>query len=152
MINNAQQLAEVEEVEDLTNLPTTALARVSPQRVSVHTVVLCPCCGFKFYPGEETIPDLPFPEPDNPTKGMKLTTRIKQVLNEREMNEDGSWNYRFDKVARTFVSLMESGHMGAISEFLNRLEGRTAARIANADGTNLKMYGSEVPLDGPEAP
>jgi hypothetical protein len=147
----------VEEIEEIHEGevfdPGTEIVQVSaPQQVTAHQVILCPCCGFKFLPGEASIPNVPFPEPDNPSKGMKLTTRVKQILNERQMNGDGTWNYRFDNVAQMFVKAMEAGHMPTILEFLNRLEGRVAVKLANSDGTNLKLYGSSVPLDGPEAP
>jgi hypothetical protein len=117
------------------------------QVVAVPSQVRCPCCGFSFRPGESGS-ELPFP---HGKKGKLMITRIKELLNERQRNEDGSFTYRYDVVAEAFVKACESGSFYHLRELIDRIDGRVPSRIGNADGENLKGY-IALPLEGPDAP
>lgn len=89
--------------------------------------------------------------------GMKLMTRIKQILGEaskiRSKNKDGTPNTRFDDVAVSFVEKMEEGSFIHTKEYIDREEGKIPTRHADADGKNLKLYvGMPVDDDDPAAP
>lgn len=140
-------------------MPNVDFALLSPARPKVETVRVkrmcqCPSCGHRFTEDSTDDPPLPF-SPGKPEGSITLMTRVKQILNQRSKikNADGTWryNFRFDDVAEQFVRALESGDFNFMREFLNRLEGRVAQRLANADGSNLKMY-ENMPTDGTEAP
>jgi len=87
----------------------------------------------------------------NPKGGRRRTlyTVIQQMLDKRSPKGNGT---RRDDAAEAFIRAMESGSYIHNKEILDREEGRIPNRLANADGSNLKMYSNEMPLDGDEAP
>ena len=133
----------------------TALApREKPaiEKVVVQRLCTCPSCGHRFREGFESVDGLPIPFPhDKPDRGITITTRVKQLMNERSKDKDGKWRYRFDHVAEMFAKKLEEGDFNFVREFMNRLEGRVPQRLANADGTNIKMY-DNMPTEGEQAP
>lgn len=85
---------------------------------------------------------------------MKLLARAREILGEtshRKVNGRRVECTRFDKVAEAFVRAMEAGSYVHMKEYIDREEGKVPTRIADADGSNLKMY-VNMPTDGDEAP
>jgi hypothetical protein len=82
--------------------------------------------------------------------GMRLMTRIREILGEKSLLPDGRYNTRFDDVADAFVRQMETGSFPHMKEFIEREEGKVTQPI-DLNPSAVKMY-EDVPVDGPEAP
>lgn len=82
----------------------------------------------------------------------ELLSRIQTKLREASKKKEGITNQqRVDDAAEAFVMAMEGGSFIHMKEMLDREEGRVATRVANADGTPIKMY-MGMPVDGDQAP